>query len=828
MNGFEEGVEFLPVMNTKKVEKRGPKRKFIFLGVVIGAVLLSLTIGLLVWHFKYRNASMQKIYTGQLRITNYPFLDAYENPSSPEYADLSAKVIEMLKNTYQGVPDLAPHFKQCNVTAFSEGSIIAYYWAEFAVPAYREAALEKAMSELKVKTVYLRHHSLLSVDSLVAFPVDIELARKFRDSGRTFFLHTKTGDVTKFSTSGFPNSPYPANTLCQWALRADPDHVIRLNFKTFKMEPCKTPYGDYVMVYDSLTAVEPRVLVRLCGSYPPSYNLTFLSSQNVMLVTLFTDDKGKHPGFMAEFTQVRKKKFCGENLRGASGVITSPYYPAHYPPDMECVWDIQVPENKHVKLRFNMFYLVGPGDPINSCPNDYVEINKQRYCGERASFVVSSNSSKTMVRFVSDKSYTDTGFTAEYLSYEPSNPCPGQYTCKSGSCISKMLQCDGWNDCRDFSDEDSCICTTEQFRCKKSQLCKPRHYVCDGVNDCGDHSDELECKCPEKSFKCGNGKCIPETQKCDRTDNCGDGSDESDCGKALITTCTDYIYKCKNNECITKNNPECDGEKDCSDGSDEVATMCNCGKRPYSRKTRIVGGVNADIGEWPWQVSLHIKNGLHTCGASLVSTTMLLSAAHCFQDEPAIRYSDPSVWTAYFGVHDQNKRTGNEIMQRKIKRIVAHTGFKDHTFDNDIAVLELDSPVTLTDFIQPICIPDSSHNFPVGKTLWVTGWGATTEGGSGSAILQKAEIRIINQTVCNDVLDNQLTPRMLCAGFLSGGIDACQGDSGGPLSSVEMSNGKVYLAGIVSWGDGCARRNKPGIYTRITKMRDWIKQHTGL
>ncbi|MEE6514600.1 hypothetical protein FKM82_022904 [Ascaphus truei] len=361
MNGFEEGVEFLPVMNTKKVEKRGPKRKFIFLGVVIGAVLLSLTIGLLVWHFKYRNASMQKIYTGQLRITNYPFLDAYENPSSPEYADLSAKVIEMLKNTYQGVPDLAPHFKQCNVTAFSEGSIIAYYWAEFAVPAYREAALEKAMSELKVKTVYLRHHSLLSVDSLVAFrkygtstsntafclerdrdrfssrklelilvqaaseqagnkqrkrkaeqiAVDIELARKFRDSGRTFFLHTKTGDVTKFSTSGFPNSPYPANTLCQWALRADPDHVIRLNFKTFKMEPCKTPYGDYVMVYDSLTAVEPRVLVRLCGSYPPSYNLNVPSSECV-LVTLFTDDKGNIRGFMAEFTQVRKKKFCGK------------------------------------------------------------------------------------------------------------------------------------------------------------------------------------------------------------------------------------------------------------------------------------------------------------------------------------------------------------------------------------------------------------------------------------------------------------------------------------------------------------------------------------
>jgi suppressor of tumorigenicity protein 14 len=127
--------------------------------------------------------------------------------------------------------------------------------------------------------------------------------------------------------------------------------------------------------------------------------------------------------------------------------------------------------------------------------------------------------------------------------------------------------------------------------------------------------------------------------------------------------------------------------------------------------------------------------------------------------------------------------------------------------------------------------------------------------GTGALILQKGEVRVINQTTCEELMPQQITPRMMCVGFLAGGVDACQvcerpeewggagaapwgagdsckaystqGDSGGPLSSVE-ADGRIFQAGVVSWGDGCAQRNKPGVYTRLPVFRDWIKEQTGV
>ncbi|KFU86199.1 Transmembrane protease serine 11E, partial [Chaetura pelagica] len=249
-----------------------------------------------------------------------------------------------------------------------------------------------------------------------------------------------------------------------------------------------------------------------------------------------------------------------------------------------------------------------------------------------------------------------------------------------------------------------------------------------------------------------------------------------------------------------------------------------CGTRrqafSFAGVERIVGGQRARDGEWPWQASIQL-DGIHRCGASVISNTWLVTAAHCFRGR-----RDPRRWTASFGILLRPPK-----QRRFVRRIIVHEEYSDFVLDheNDVAVVQLASPIEFTSDVHSVCLPEASHHFPDNSSCFVTGWGAMENDGYGVNNLRQAEVKIIGTSICNrrEVYGGAISPGMLCAGYLEGQVDACQGDSGGPLVHVN-SRGIWYLVGIVSWGDECGKENKPGVYTRVTYYRNWIYAKTGI
>ena len=145
--------------------------------------------------------------------------------------------------------------------------------------------------------------------------------------------------------------------------------------------------------------------------------------------------------------------------------------------------------------------------------------------------------------------------------------------------------------------------------------------------------------------------------------------------------------------------------------------------------------------------------------------------------------------------------------------------------DNDIAIVELASEVSFNDNMKPVCLPTRRMNFRPNTRCTVTGFGAIREGGPQAVTLMKADVPIVGNRKCSRNYQQRISDLKICAGYDEGKIDSCQGDSGGPL--VCPLKGKAYLAGVVSYGIGCARPGLPGVYANVKALLDFIEDTKG-
>jgi len=240
--------------------------------------------------------------------------------------------------------------------------------------------------------------------------------------------------------------------------------------------------------------------------------------------------------------------------------------------------------------------------------------------------------------------------------------------------------------------------------------------------------------------------------------------------------------------------------------------------------SQIIGGTNAAVGAWPWQLSQQRLSGSswsHSCGASLLSARYALSAAHCVDGSNAANLR------VIAGLHDRSNTAGTVTSNLSGTKMHESYNTAGATYSNDIAILTLSSAINQGGNIAYARLPANNNNNFAGTTCVITGWGRTSSAQTLPNVLQQANVGILTLAQCQSQASGAtIWANHICIYDSANTRGACNGDSGGP---VNCNSGGYLVAGIASFvfqSNGACLPSRPSVYTRTSTYLTWITNNT--